>query len=175
MLGKIIWSAAFGTTTIRSHLKSFASCTSLWVMYLGCSMGYHHPALKYFTVLVEQVKLLKLTITQMRWTRCLGVILFDIMYSYLYFSQLWVSCGMHYWVSDTLCSPLNDVLMFIHLQSGWRWTNLKSQIRVMSQCPSRGTREWVCFVEKVLCWSLSPCGLSFRAIVFLMPHILSMF
>lgn len=73
----------------------------------------------------------------------------------------------------TQCSALwTIVLMFFHLQSAWRWTNLKSPIRVMSQYLSGGTRERVCFVDRVLCWSPSPTALVLKAIVLLIPHIL---
>lgn len=57
----------------------------------------------------------------------------------------------------TLCAALwTIVLMFIHLQSGWTWTNLKSPKEVMNQHISGGTMEWVCFVDWVFCWSPFP-------------------
>lgn len=64
--------------------------------------------------------------------------------------------------------PLNYVLVSIHLQRGWRWTNLKSPIRVVSQYLSGG--------KKFVLWKgffvafPSPISLVFEPLYFSSTH-----
>lgn len=156
------------------------------------SHGLLSSCIKIFPCPADQMKLLKLMITtQMRWSRCHAFTLFHMYVCIFIFCwvvhrstiewdfnsrrigrivcihnwgcllrELWSALvGWRHSVQPS--EPLFSCLFIYKVDEDEQIWNLP--IRVMSQYLSGGTREWVCFVDRALCWPPFPHGFSFES------------